>query len=546
MQLVRWVWTMAFLSVTLIGAVTLRAADEAKKPQSPPTKEEEYYELMKLLADTFEQVERNYVKEVDRRALVEAAVRGILEELDPYSNYISPDDKARFEAQVEQEFGGIGIQVAIDPTTHRLTVMTPLPGTPAYKAGVRAGDTVMEIEGKSTEKVTIEQAVKMLKGKVGEAVTISVQHAGSTTIEQLTMVRALIHLATVLGDAHKSDDSWNFMLDNEKKIGYLRLTAFGRDSTRELKEALTTLKNDGMKALILDLRFNPGGLLTAATEVSDLFLEEGKIVSTQGRNTPEKVFNATKKDTFSGFPMAVLVNHYSASASEIVSAALQDHKRAAIIGERTWGKGSVQNVIPLENDKSALKLTTASYHRPSGKNIHRFPGAKESDEWGVTPDESYTVQFTNEDMQKYLEYRRQRDVLSKDGPPKSDYVDRQLNKAVEYVVGQLSGETKTADKGDAKKTDDKPADKPATKPTDKGTEKATDKATDKPQADKPAGEKPAADKPAADKPAKEATPEKKTDGKSAPAKSKEAARVEALRELLKPRPLPLYLPADAG
>ena len=210
----------------------------------------------------------------------------------------------------------------------------------------------------------------------------------------MTITREWVHVETVLGDRRKSDDSWDFMLDHDKHIGYIRLTAFSRDTAQDLKKALVELRKEGLKGLILDLRFNPGGLLNSAIEVSDLFIAKGRIVSTKGRNTPERVWDAQKEGTFEGFPMAVLVNHYSASASEIVSACLQDHKRAAVIGERTWGKGSVQNVIELEGGKSALKLTTASYHRPSGKNIHRFPDAKETDEWGVMPDAGYEVRLS--------------------------------------------------------------------------------------------------------------------------------------------------------
>lgn len=446
MRVVRW-WLLALVAgvVGVTAAVVPVSAQEAKPAEQaeatkPPTKEEEYYELMQVLADTFEQIERNYVKDVDKRKLAEAALRGMLEELDPYSNYISPDDLSRFTVQVEQEFGGIGIQVTVDDQTRRLQVTSPLPGTPAYKAGVRAGDIIMEVEGQTTEGMSIDQAVKLLKGKPGEAVKLGILHQGSPKVEELTITRAIIHVSTVLGDTYKADDSWNFMYDAEKKIGYIRLTAFSRDTTRELKAALSELKEQGMKALVLDLRFNPGGLLTAATEISDLFLEEGKIVSTKGRNTPEKTWTAKRPDTFSGFPMAILVNRYSASASEIVSAALQDHKRAVIVGERTWGKGSVQNVIELENGKSALKLTTASYHRPSGKNIHRFPNAKEEDEWGVMPDETYSVPFAGDEMGKYLEYRRKRDVVTKE-PVKQEFVDKQLAKAVEYIQAELAKST---------------------------------------------------------------------------------------------------------
>lgn len=481
----RWVLVLLMVSFALAMAGRLRAADddddddddkpaagavETTEPGKAVTKEEQYFELMRVFADTFEQIERNYVKDIDRRKLVEAALRGMMDELDPYSNYISPDDMDRFNVQIEQELTGIGIQVTIDPQTKRLTVTSPLPGTPAYKAGILAGDTIMEINGKSTEKMSVDDAVKVLRGKEGDEVTIGVLHQGKPMVEQLKMARAKIHVPTVLGDTYNPDLTWNFMVDSEKKIGYVRLTAFSRNTTSELKKALTELKSQDMKGLILDLRFNPGGLLTTAVEVADLFLEEGKIVSTKGRNTEERVQYAKRPGTFAGFPMAILVNRYSASASEIVAAALQDHHRAVIVGERTWGKGSVQNVIDLEGGKSQLKLTTASYHRPSGKNIHRFPDSKETDEWGVMPDENYAVQFSIPDMQSYLEYRKLRDVISKEGPPKSEFVDKQLAKALEYVTGEITGEKKpeTTAKADsakpAEKTPDKSPDKSSKKP----------------------------------------------------------------------------------
>lgn len=454
----RWVlWSL--VTCLLLSLASVRAGEEEeddddnaadttlvvpKDEAKAESKEDQYFEIMRIFADTLEQVERNYVKDVDRRKLAEAAIRGMLEELDPYSNYIGPEDLTKFNTQVEGEFGGIGVQVSLDPQSRRLTVTSPLPGTPAYKAGVRAGDTIMEINDKSTEKMTIDDAVKVLKGKIGDEVKIGVLHRGSANVEQLRMKREMIQMPSVMGDTYKPDDSWNFMLDPEKKIGYIRMTSgFGRNTAKELKNALTELTGQGMKGLILDLRFNPGGLLNVATEVADLFLEEGKIVTTKGRNTEERPVFARKSGTFAGFPMAILVNRFSASASEVVSAALQDHKRAVVVGERTWGKGSVQNVIELENGKSALKLTTQSYHRPSGKNIHRFPGAKESEEWGVMPDEGYLVPFADDDMRKYWEYRRERDVLSKEAPAKSEYVDKQLTKAVEYIDGQLSSEKKS-------------------------------------------------------------------------------------------------------
>lgn len=431
--------------------------------QSARAEDEEYYELMRVFVDTFEQIDRNYVKDVDRRELVEAAVRGMLSELDPYSNYISPDDITRFNEEIDQEFGGIGIQVSFQPDKGGLIVSSPLPGSPAYKAGVLAGDVIVEIEGEPVaefpERREMETAVTMLKGKPGVEVHIGVRHPGKEDIVTIPITREIIQLATVLGDTYNPDGSWNFMYDDAEKIGYIRLSHFSRRTGEELREALQELKKQGMKGLILDLRFNPGGLLTAAVEVTDLFVESGKIVSTEGRNSPDRVWSAKRFGTHTGFPIAVLVNHFSASASEIVSAALQDHDRAVVIGERSWGKGSVQNVIELEEGGSALKLTTASYHRPSGKNIHRFPDAKEEDEWGVLPNEGFEVKLDAQQQRDYYRYRQERDVLDEDGPPESDFDDTQLDRALEYVQSQLSGEQPKA----AEKEDEKPAAKPEDK-----------------------------------------------------------------------------------
>ncbi|MFQ5731807.1 MAG: S41 family peptidase [Planctomycetaceae bacterium] len=407
----------------------------AAQDSADPLPKAEYYKLMKEFATIFNQIDRNYVKDMDRRELLEAAIKGMMQKLDPYSSYIAPKDLNRFNESVEQRFGGIGVQVRVDPVTKRLTVTTPLPGTPAYKAGIRPGDTIMEVEKKSTKGFSIDDAVKLLKGKPGEAVNIGIRHAGSQKTVQIRLVRAIIEVATVQGDHYNADGTWNFMADPKKKIGYIRLTHFSRRSDHEMQAALQQLKKQGFKSLIIDLRFNPGGLLSQAIAIADLFIEKGRIVSTKGKNTRERVWNATKAGTYTGFPMAVLVNRYSASASEILSACLQDHKRAVIIGERTWGKGSVQNVIQIPGAASALKLTTASYHRPSGKNIHRFPNAKDSDEWGVIPRKEDRIRFTFPEMQKYLDYRRKRDVLSKTGPPKSDFKDRQLARAISHVTG---------------------------------------------------------------------------------------------------------------
>ncbi len=445
-------WSLGLIvaiAVVCLSAQPARSEDDPRKAQPRPPQvaeeltEEEYYELLRLLADTMDQVERNYVKEVSRRELVEAAIEGVISKLDQYSNYIPPEDLDRFRSGVENEFGGIGIQVAIQ--NGWLTITSPIVGTPAYRAGLMAGDVIIKIEGESTKGITLDEAVKKLKGKVGTSVTFTVRHPHAddeeAKEETVKVKREIVRVDSVLGDTRLDDDSWNWYLDEEKKIAYIRLTSFSRRTAEDLRTAMRKLESSSMRGLVLDLRFNPGGLLSSAVEVADMFVSEGVIVSTKGRNTPEKPRRAHKTGTYEGFPMAVLVNRYSASASEIVSACLQDHERAIVVGERSWGKGSVQNIINMESGRSALKLTTASYHRPSGLNIHRFDGASESDVWGVQPSEGFRVRLTDDEMGDLLDYRRKRDVVrGAEDETESDFVDKQLKKAVRYVLGEL-GET---------------------------------------------------------------------------------------------------------
>lgn len=441
-------------SVVFVGLPSARAvagepASEkagADQTEDKQLQDKEYYELFRLFADTFDQIDRNYVKDVSRRELVEAAIRGMLSELDPYSNYISREQLDRFKAGVEAEFGGVGIQVSAEKG--HLKVISPLVGTPAYRAGMMAGDHIVEIGGETTKGITIDEAVRRMKGKVGTEVTIKVIHPNTTTPEEVTLKREIIRVQTVLGEERKADDSWNWMYDDEKKIGYIRLTAFARHTAEELRGALDKLTEQGMKGLVLDLRFNPGGLLSSAIEVSDMFVDGGRIVSTEGRNTVPKTWDAHKKGTFKDFPMAILVNRYSASASEIVSGCLQDHDRAIIVGERTWGKGSVQNIIYLEEEASALKLTTAGYRRPSGKNIHRFKDSKDEGEWGISPNDGFEVKLSGPQMTLLHKHWRARDIVRKqengesgddevDEGEETDFVDTQLEKGLEYLHKQL-------------------------------------------------------------------------------------------------------------
>lgn len=461
--------SLAILSLFLLAPMTAGYAVEPqtdeKSGATVKTADEEYYELYKALADTIDQVERNYVKPIDRRELMEAAIQGIITKLDPYSSYIGPDEFTGFRNSVENQFGGIGIQITVDDGA--LKVASPLVGTPAYRAGIQAGDRIVKIEGESTENFSIDDAVRKLKGPIGSSVTLTVRHALTGKTETFTLKRETIHLDTVMGDHRREDDAWDFMLDADKGIGYIRVTAFGNQTAGQIKKALEQLKSQKMRGLILDLRFNPGGLLTSAVEVCDLFISKGRIVSTQGRNTPERTWDAVEPGTYSGFPMAVLVNRYSASASEIVAACLQDHGRAVVIGERTWGKGSVQNVIELERGKTALKLTTSSYKRPNGENIHRFPNAKESDQWGVKPDKGMEVALSTNDMLALIAQRAEREAArgkqSKQEPEdrKQDEPDKGKSEepSDKPTDMQAAGDEKAATK-DAAETHNKPAAEP--------------------------------------------------------------------------------------
>jgi carboxyl-terminal processing protease len=435
---------MPLLAGFLVAGTLLAATPENKQPA-----QNNDYELYKLLVDSIDQVEQNYVQELDRRELIEAAIHGVMEKLDPYSSYIGPDDIEQLRSTVESEFGGIGIQVSLEDG--ELKIISPIYGTPAYKAGLLAGDKIVEIDGKSTEGLNLDESTGRLKGKEGTTLTLTVIHSGSEDKEQITVTRKRIHVETSLGDRRKPDGKWDFILDPNLHIGYIRLTAFSRDTSGELQRVLEQLQSAGMRGLILDLRFNPGGLLNAAIEVSDLFISEGRIVSTKGRSTPERSWDAHKPGTFEGFPVVVLVNRFSASASEIVAACLQDHRRAVIMGERTWGKGSVQSVIELEGGKSALKLTTAAYFRPSGKNIHRFPDAKERDEWGVLPDKDFLLKLGDKELVELIQDRRQRDILRTGNGDKTtteksklsatkdkSFVDRQLQMAIKYLTAELT------------------------------------------------------------------------------------------------------------
>ncbi len=436
------------------------AKTEPAKPDAPKT-EDEYFELMQVFVDTFDEIDQNYVKEVDRRKLIESAIRGMLADLDPYSDFISPEELAKFNESVDQEFGGVGIQVKFLREVRAIEVSVPLPGGPAAKAGILPGDRIVEVGGKKVadfdQDREMESAIEILRGKAGEVVSVGYTRGDSPDVTRVDMTREIIHLDTVLGETYRSDGTWDFMLDPAKKIGYIRLTHFTARSGDEMKKALKTLKADGMKGLVIDVRFNPGGYLQTAVEIADLFLEEGVIVSTEGRNSRPITRTAKKFGTFMGFPIAVLSNRFSASASEILAASLQDHKRAVVVGERSWGKGSVQNTLDVEDGKSKLKLTTASYYRPSKEKIHRFPGETEADKWGVMPNDGMKIEYTMDQMRVMNFDRQKRDAVSQERIP-STFDDLQLKKALEVLDQEIAKATAEAKPAEAAPAEEKKGD----------------------------------------------------------------------------------------
>ena len=424
---------MCLLAATA-GFYAAQPTLNAVEDKSAIDRTREDFELMRLFAEAYEQIDLGYVNDVDRRDLVEAAIQGMATHLDPYSSYIAPRNVRQFDRYIDQEFGGIGIHV--NGASGKLEVISTIPGSPAFRAGLKAGDEIVDVDGKSTKGLTPAALTERLIGPSGRPVELGIVRAGSTTTEQVTVVREVIQIPTVLGYRRNADHTWNYMLDEANKYGYLRITHFTKNTPEELQRTMEAQVEAGVKGIVLDLRSNPGGLLTAAIEISDMFLESGMIVSVKGRTVPERTWQAKQGLTFPNMPIAVLVNRDSASASEVLAAALQDNKRAIIVGERTFGKGSVQTVLRLESGKSLLKLTTASYFRPNGVNIHRTADMKPEDDWGVKPSEGHEHHMSKEQWQSWLTAR---DAIDYERPePHVAFEDPHLTDAAAWLTKEIA------------------------------------------------------------------------------------------------------------
>ena len=326
--------------------------------------ETDIYKKIDLFGEVLEKINEEYVEDINQSESMDSAINGLLQSLDPYSAYLSPDNFEEMQTETSGEFGGLGIEVSMEAGV--VKVITPLDDTPAYRAGLKAGDYIVKINDVQVQGKTLSEAVEIMRGPVGSDIEITVRRRGVKKALQFTLTREIIEIQSV-----KSD-----LLDNN--IGYLRLTSFNENSAQQIKKRINELDKDKKtKAFILDLRNNPGGLLSQAIKITDYFLDNGEIVSTKSRKASEnRKWFARDGDLTDGKPLVVLINYGSASASEIVAGALKDHKRAIILGENSYGKGSVQSIIPLRND-GAIRLTIAKYYLPSGTSIS---------EVGVTPD----------------------------------------------------------------------------------------------------------------------------------------------------------------
>ncbi len=323
------------------------------------------YESLEAFTNILSIVKKNYVEDVDTKSLVNGAINGMLNSLDPHSAYLTPDLYKELQMDTQGRFGGLGIEITVKGGI--LTVVSPIEDTPAAKAGIKPGDQIFKIEEEFTKDMTLVDAVKKMRGPKGTKITISIKREGVAELMDFTMVRDTIRVQAVRSRTL------------EEGYGYVRLAQFQERSDRDVQRALERMaaEKGGIKGLVLDLRNNPGGLLTQAVRITDLFLDSGLIVYTEGRIESQKQkYSAQKEGSWMDFPMVVLVNGGSASASEIVAGALQDHKRAVVLGTKTFGKGSVQTILPLD-DNSALRLTTARYFTPKGRSIQAL---------GIVPD----------------------------------------------------------------------------------------------------------------------------------------------------------------
>lgn len=442
----------------IVGLFTgcANADEQAKKADSQVNT----YELLNLFGEIMERTKNSYVEEVSDKQLIESAINGMLTSLDPHSSYLTEEDFRYMNEQTKGKFGGLGIQVTMESGV--VKVISPIDDTPAYKAGIKAGDYITDIDGKTVIGMTLNEAVAKLRGKIGTKVTVTVRRVNEKPFT-VTMKREEIKMDSVKSEIKNGD------------ILYVRISSFNedvdKDTEKAIKDAQKKLDNK-LAGVVLDVRNNPGGLLEQAIGVSDLFLDHGEIVSTRSRNEQDTIkYTATSGDVIQGLPMVVMINEGSASASEIVAGALQDHHRAVILGEKSFGKGSVQTVLQLRNN-AAMRITTARYYTPSGRSIQ----AK-----GIEPDvtvkqakieevKSYGLNLSEADLKGALKNEQESAKETKKDADKEELTDKndyQLIRALDLVKA-LYLYNQNDDVAKAKAEGAKEAENAAEKPAEQG------------------------------------------------------------------------------
>ena len=432
-------------------------------------------------------VETSYLDRADERELFDTAVDAALSKLDEHSAYIRGDERADLEAVLDQKFGGVGLELTIDEASREPIVASPVIDSPAWRAGIHAGDRIETIDGAATAGVPLREIVTSLRGAVGDRVVLQIAAPAAdppTTLDpgvdgqhlvarrDVTLVRELIKTESVQGDRRGPDGRWEWMIEGVPGVALVRITTFGERTAEELSAAADAIAETGdPQGIVIDLRGNPGGLLSAAIDVCDLFLDDGVIVHTRGRKAAApgedaaiETRRAAAGAKLAGVPMMVLVDGLTASAAEIVAACLQDTGRATLVGSRTFGKGTVQSILPLSDDRGLLKLTTSEYLRPSRANIHRRAGDGDDEPWGVSPDAGYEITPTAESNSRLAIWRRSRDAA---GPVPANRVSGGLPRDLDPVLargleglsarGPIAGEPDLRSEKETSRDDDDPA-----------------------------------------------------------------------------------------
>lgn len=414
----------------------------------------------RYVANGLAAIEDNSLEPVPSHELFDDAMEGMVKALadhgDQHSQFLSETKAGQLRSEIHQQVGGIGEHAAFVGEPPQLTIVGPPdPGTPAAKANLTPGVRISQIDGKATGGMRLDDALALIRGEPGTSLRLLVVRSPKATPEEIELVRAIIPTESILGERRAADGHWLFTPEDDPRIAHVRIVSFGERTAYEFGTIMKQLESQGVQGIVLDLRDNAGGSLSAAVAVCESLVAAGKtIVETRGRDHEVRQRYASTSDgLYRDLPVAVIVNQRSASAAEIVAACLQDHGRAVVVGERSFGKGTVQQLVPLESGRSLLKLTWASFWRPNGANVHRTRGATESGAWGVQPDEGYECKLSPAEYEAYQQYRDKRDryryPISVDasdsnagsaGGKSADFVDGPLKMAEIYLAGKLNGQ----------------------------------------------------------------------------------------------------------